>query len=223
MISPYIMLAMQQEKEKYLGCFDLQNLSPAELQSWKDSLLLLMKKLTVRQNKPIVLKSPSHTYRIKTLLEMFPDAKFLYIYRNPSSVWRSTVHLRETMIRENGLAAPRPIDHRNEVIQLYNKAYDIYERDRHLIPEGNLHEIRFEDLEADPLGELQGCYQGLGLPNFDVVKSIIEPEVPQLQRYKKNKFEPDPFWMREVYQGCRSAFERFGYPSPLEEVEMAAA
>lgn len=223
LVSPYLMLAMQQERSTYEEVFDLNGLSPADLKLWKDSLDLLMRKITLRHNKPIVLKSPSHTFRVKTLVEMYPDAKFIYIYRNPYSVFRSTVHLRETMIRENGLSAPRPLDHRNEVIHFFNKAFDIYERERHLIPEGNLHEVRFEDLESDPLGEMQNCYEQLGLGNFDTLRSMIEPEIPQLQRYRKNSFESDPVWMRAVYDQCREAFDRFGYPSPLEEVDVVAA
>lgn len=35
-------------------------------------------------------KNPPHTGRVKTLLEMFPNAKFIYLKRNPYTVFEST-------------------------------------------------------------------------------------------------------------------------------------
>jgi hypothetical protein len=33
--------------------------------------------------KPLLIKSPVHTGRVKLLLQMFPRARFLYIHRHP--------------------------------------------------------------------------------------------------------------------------------------------
>jgi hypothetical protein len=37
-------------------------------------------------SKPLLIKSPVHTGRIKLLLRLFPKARFLYIHRNPIKV-----------------------------------------------------------------------------------------------------------------------------------------
>jgi hypothetical protein len=39
-------------------------------------------------------------------------------------------------------------------------------QDRSLIPKGNLVEVRFEDLERDPLGEVARIYRMLDLPGY---------------------------------------------------------
>jgi len=41
--------------------------------------------------------------------------------------------------------------------------YERFERDRALIPEGHLAELRFEELTGDPVGQMQRVYDELGL------------------------------------------------------------
>ena len=223
LVSPYLLTAWSGDFSVYTPTFDFKGLPEKDVQRWKDALMLLVKKVTYRTPKPLILKSPSHTYRIPMLLEMFPGAKFVYISRNPYNVFNSTLHLRKTMIEENTLGKVNYDGHEEEVIRTFRHGFECYERDRHLIPEGDLHELRFEDLEQDPIGEMEQCYDTLGLGEFDTLRSILEPELPQLRRYRKNKFRPDTKWMERVYNELRSTFDRFGYPSPLDEVETAAA
>jgi hypothetical protein len=33
--------------------------------------------------KPLLIKSPVHTARVRLLLKLFPKAKFIYIHRHP--------------------------------------------------------------------------------------------------------------------------------------------
>lgn len=217
LISPYLMLAHQKDQSQFNKSFDLTELTPRELQTWKNAFLRFMKKLTIRKNKPIVLKSPTHTFRIPTLLEMFPEAKFVYIYRDPYAVFNSGVHLRRTLFLENGLAQPYYDTLEDDVLRVYMKCFERYESTKHLIPAGRLHEVRFEDLEADPLGQMKLVYEKLGLTSWPLVEPQIEKQVPDLTRYKKNKFQMDGALMRRVYAAWKPAFERYGYPSRLDE------
>ena len=59
--------------------------------SWKSALALFTKKLVRLHNKPVVLKSPLHTMRIPDILEVFPKARFVTIFRHPFEQSRSTV------------------------------------------------------------------------------------------------------------------------------------
>lgn len=45
------------------------------------------------KNIRLLIKSPVHTGRVKTLLSIFPDAQFIYIHRNPYEVFQSALHL----------------------------------------------------------------------------------------------------------------------------------
>ena len=44
--------------------------------------------------------------------------------------------------------------------------YDRFFAERPLIPAGRYHEIAFEDLERDPVGQLREIYAKLDLPDF---------------------------------------------------------
>jgi len=48
------------------------------------------------QPRRLLLKSPCHTGRVKLLLELFPDAKFVYIHRDPYEVFLSGAHMAST-------------------------------------------------------------------------------------------------------------------------------
>ena len=41
----------------------------------------------------LILKSPAHTARVKILHELFPEAKFVHISRNPLEIYQSTQKL----------------------------------------------------------------------------------------------------------------------------------
>ncbi|MBC8355082.1 MAG: sulfotransferase [Planctomycetes bacterium] len=57
---------------------------------------MLFKKLTFKYDKPLVVKSPTHTGHVRLLLEMFPEAKFVHIHRNPFEVFSSTLKMLAT-------------------------------------------------------------------------------------------------------------------------------
>jgi hypothetical protein len=223
LISPYLLLSAPGRLDLHWDNLDVSQLPAAKLQRWKDSLMMLLKKITLRDRRQIVLKSPSHTFRVRTLVEMFPGAKFIYIHRNPYNVFRSTVHLRKTMIQENCLGQPDVQHVEEDIINNYRAAFELYERDKALIPKGHLHEVRFESLEQDPLGQMEHVYRNLNFPGFDALHEALIPELAKLKHYKKNSFKPDPAWMQRAYDELRPAFVRFGYPSPFEELETVAA
>ena len=50
-----------------------------------------------------MLKSPPHLGRVKTLLEMFPQAQFVHIVRDPAEVFASTKRLWQALFKTQGL------------------------------------------------------------------------------------------------------------------------
>ena len=58
------------------------------------------------------------------------------------------------------------MDWEARVIRQYREMHDVFFQERRLIPNGHLHEMSFEDLEADPVGQLRGVYEALELPDF---------------------------------------------------------
>lgn len=222
LLSPYLITALTRSFEQTNHTYDFKGAPPEQIQLWKDSMELLIKKLTYKYKKPLVMKSPGHTLRIPYLLDLYPNAKFLYIYRNPYNVCNSVLHLRRTMVREGEFGRSDLLGHEDEAIRTFNLGYDVYERDHKLIPEGNLHEIQFESLEKDPMAVLEESYSALNLGDFGPAREVIAPEVAAMKRYKKNRFDKDAAWIERVYRECRPAFDRFDYPDPTKNSGPAA-
>ena len=44
----------------------------------------------------LLLKSPCHTARVKLLLEEFPDARFIYLHREPYTVFQSAANMADS-------------------------------------------------------------------------------------------------------------------------------
>jgi hypothetical protein len=223
LMSPYMLAADPDRMDLVRPYWDMTGLSPEDRARWKSLYVEYLKRVTLKdpQRRRLVLKSPVNTLRIPLLLEMFPDAKFLSIYRNPYDVYNSCVHLRRTLFRENCLGKPHLRELEESVFWVHEFAFRAYQRDRHLIPEGRLHEVRFEDLESDILGELERAYSALGLDNWPELERIIEPQVPGLKRYKKNVFASDREQMDMVYERLKFIFEHYGYPHPAEAAATA--
>lgn len=223
LLSPYVLLARPFDDVHWRRSFELDRVTLPERVEWENAITLLMKKITVRHDKTIVLKSPSHTYRIPQLLRLFPHAKFIYIHRNPYDIFNSAIHLRKTMAEENSLGDPVQPNIENSVLDTIVQGFEVYERDKELIPPGALHEVRYDDLADDPEAELERIYQGLDLGGFEEVRKLLQPQLADLKRYKKNRFVPNDRWQQEVYRRAREIYDRYGYPEPAATTDPLAA
>ena len=221
LLSPYLMLAFQSDDTLYQPYFELAKLSPAELERWKKAFIFYLKKLTLKDSekgapKRMLLKSPTHTFRIPLLLELFPKAKFVFIARNPYAVFNSSMHLRRSVYRDNGLGLTELNGLEEMVLDVYENLFQVYQRDRQLIPEGQLCEVRFEDLEANLDGEIGRIYESLDLPGFDQLRPELEARLESHRKYRKNVFDYDPELQKRLAERWQPAFEYFGYDPGLD-------
>ena len=209
--SPYRNLAFQGHRERYADYFDFKTADPAERQEWKQALQRFMKKLTIRDPKPIITKSPGHTFRVEILRELYPEAKFVYIHRHPYEVLRSTIHLREVMFQTNALGRINLENHDELVFQAYEQCIQTYEADKAQIPAGHLHEIRYDVFEKDIVNQLRQVYETLSLPDFSHVQPKIEQYVAAQKEYKKNQFATDPKLAEVVNTRMKFVLDLYGY------------
>ena len=97
--SPVLGWAFPKNRDFYDKYLLLDDISDEEAERWHSALRFLMKKLTFKYNKQLVLKSPQHTARIKQILQIFPNAKFVHFRRNPYDVFKSTLELYTKTVR----------------------------------------------------------------------------------------------------------------------------
>ncbi len=210
--SPYRNLAFQGHRERYEDYFDFKTAKPEERAEWKQAMTRFMKKLTLQTGgKPIITKSPGHTFRIEILRELFPEAKFVYIHRHPYHVIRSTVHLRAVMFQTNALGRINMENHDELVYQAYEQCIRTYEQDKQQIPPGHLYEVKYEDFEKAILSHMQNIYEALDFPEFSHVRPRIEQYVASQKDYQKNEFPTDPVLADVVNNRMKFALDLYGY------------
>jgi len=191
------------------------NISKKIKNQWQKVYYFLLKKATLYMNgKRLVLKNPVNTARIKYLLEMFPDAKFIHIYRNPYDVYGSTQILYQKMMRAFMFQKISDKDLEQDIFRLYSEIMKTYFKEKELIPKGNLVEIKFEDLEIKPLDQLDKIYSALNLTGFENAIQCFKNYLKTLINYKKNKFELDNQTIEKISKNWKFTIDKWGYDVP---------
>jgi hypothetical protein len=206
--------AFPRREDHYGRYLTLRDASAAEVAEWKAALTWLVQKLSFQYGgRPLVLKSPGHTCRIRLLLDLFPKARFVHIHRNPYDVFRSTQHMVRTVTPWWALQRPDYSDLEGRTLRQYREVYDVFFEERGLIPKGHFHEVGFEELEADPLGQVRGVYEALGLPDFGQVEPALRRYLNSVAGYKKNTFPGLAADVRgRIAREWLRCFEEWGYP-----------
>src|SRR5438045_5935177 len=146
--SPYLTIAFPNRPPQFAEYLDLEGLSLRELANWKRTFRRFLQVLTFKNPRRLVLKSPPHSCRIKVLLELFPDARFVHIVRDPRVVFPSTVNLWMSMARNHGLQTPVWSGLEEKVFTEFRTIYDRLEEPRPKLTAepGRFHELHYEDL-----------------------------------------------------------------------------
>lgn len=210
--SPLLGWLFPQREAFYDRFLTFHDASEADQERWKAALKMFLQKLTWRYNKPILLKSPHHTARVRLLLEMFPNARFVHIYRNPYNVFQSTQKLYATAVPRSYLQLPNGTDPVQGILHRYNLMYDAFFAEQPLIPHGQYCEVAFEDLESNMVGTIESIYSQLNLPGFAAVRPAISQYAARTSDYQKNRHDTLPEGLHNrVAQAWRRNFERWGY------------
>ncbi len=187
-------------------------LNPRTRARWIDVYRRLLQKTALASGgRRLVIKNCAHSARIPTLLELFPDAKFIHIHRNPYEVFLSTVHMRRTVLPRAQLQTVEPARIEAHVLRFYERLMQQFLLDRAKIPAGNLVEVRFDDLENSPIDTLRRIYDGLDLPGFAAVEPAIRSYLAGIAGYRKNAYELEEGVIARVNRQWAFAFEAFGY------------
>ncbi len=149
------------------------------------------------------------------LLDMFPNARFIHIHRNPFEVFASTLHMRSHTDWENFFQLPEENYKGQRLEQTAITGTRIYERlieDRKLIPEENFIEIAYEDFSGNELKYLDEIYTKFELPDKEQYLTTISEYLDSLKGYQRNKLEIDDELKQMVLDRWGFVFDEFGYP-----------
>ncbi|MBQ8674589.1 MAG: sulfotransferase [Bacteroides sp.] len=199
----------QEYAEKYLLFNDV---TPEELRVFEETFRKLIKiSLWNTRGTQFLSKNPPHTGRVRQLVSMFPNAKFIYLMRNPYTVFESTRSFFTNTIQPLKLQDITPEELERNILSIYAKLYHKYEADKSCIPAGNLIEVKFEDFEADAMEMTRRIYETLQLPGFAEAEEAIAAYVGGKKGYKKNKYSYDGRTVKLVQEHWDFALKDWNY------------
>lgn len=209
--SPYCGIAFPKQLIEYGRYLRISNLPEDQKNRWKDVFVMFLKKLTLLTDKRIVLKSPTHSFRIALLSSMFPDARFIYIKRDPYTVYKSTQNMWMTMLTQQGLQTVDPVIVEEYVKNTYVALCDAVEEDKPKVADNRFCEIFYEDLIAKPVETVEKIYAEIDLPGFESVRSDIEQFAKENKDYKTNAYSLSSEEIKELNQVWGKSIEQQGY------------
>ncbi len=210
--SPCLAWVFPRQRQRFEQYLTFRHASQKDLARWGAALLGFVRKVQWRGGRPLVLKSPPHTARIRFLLELFPEAKFVHIHREPYRVFQSSRRTLSILLDWHRLQRRDGIAIDEWVLRQYRAMYDAFFEDRPLIPSANYYEIAFEELEQNPLREVEKLYQALGLSEFGVCEPALRRYLDSLRDYHKNTFSELPKALAErIGSEWARCFEAWGY------------
>jgi hypothetical protein len=189
--------------ERLSAAFPRSDYRRLSAEEWRRQIRTYSRRLVQVYRRHLLFKSPEHLARIPEILAEFPQARFVMIFRNPTTHYHSFLGLRRTSNRIWGsLQWPGPepptmwLD-----VALHNLKF--YFQHRTLIPPENLTEVRYEDVAARQTEVLQAIHHHLRIP---------EPaEYPPVEPYTRNQYpEMDPKLMSQIRSAYAELYDR-GY------------
>lgn len=202
------------DNRAYVNKYHLfDGISDQEKEEWKKDYLFVLKNIAYYgKKKDLLLKNPHNTGRVKELLELFPNAKFIFIHRDPYTVFRSTKKLYNRMISSQVLQHCGQAEIEKLIVEDNAKILRKYLDERELIPKGHLVEIGFEELELSPLETLDSIYRVLNLKGFEDSRPAMEVYLESVKQYERNTYRPpSQLNLERIHTEWDFWFKEFGY------------
>ena len=156
-------------------------------------------------------KNPPHTGKVKTLVEMFPNAKFIYLIRDPYTVFESSRSFFTQTISPLQLNSISQEEMEQNILYGYKELHDAYQEQKKYIPEGHLFEVKFEEFENNALEITKRIYQELDIPGWEEARPAIEAYISKKKNHIKNKYEYDQRTVSMVNEAWGDILDKWGY------------
>lgn len=172
--------------DRFSRYHDLVGLTDRERARWAElQRAFIWKVASLARGRSILLKTPSHTARLGALRELLgPGVKFVHMSRDPAAVVRSNVSMAARLSLYNLEDGPGEGEVRRRVVEEYLATEAAYERDRAGLPPGACVEVRYEDVVADPLGQLRRIYGELGLAWTEAFEARARSYLASVRGYR---------------------------------------
>lgn len=162
-------------------------------------------------HKRYLSKSPSHTPKIKTLLQYFPGSQFIYMLRDPFQTIASTVSLFKQFEKPFQLSVGNEFM-LDQAMILADKWYTYVLVTFNPIHQKSIFILLFKDLVSEPFISINNIYVQFGLEiDSQFKESLLKLELDSKNFKSKNQYSPDEFGIsREaIYRRYSYVYESY--------------
>lgn len=117
--------------------------------------------------KRFVLKDPTHTFFVDAILQVYPNARFVFIHRDPAETLSSicSLHAYARSVFSSDVDAHAIGTELSDSYMMRMLEPALASIDR--LPSGRVTHVRAPDLSRDPVGTIGGVYRALGMELSD--------------------------------------------------------
>jgi hypothetical protein len=164
-----------------------------------------------------VLKCPDHVFALDAILATYPDARFVFVHRDPTAAMPSLAKLTEVLRRPFTRRIDKAAIGAEVTGRCAEGAERILEASRTL-PQDRLMHLHFGEVTTDPVGTLEKLHRRFDIPFSRLARERAFSFVVRRPRggYEANRYNPaefglDPGRVRRAFEGYIDAF---GAPPP---------
>lgn len=212
--SPYLAIHFPEGQRQYQQQVSLREAPLAEVMTWRQRHRAYLGKLAAHYGpeRPLLLKSPANTARVRLLLDLYPDARFIHIHRHPCETIRSTLHLYDAWFQMAHFQPLGDLQARRDahVLAAYEALHRCWFEEETLIPASQKLVLSFDALKTRPLQTLGRVYDFLAEGPLN--RELLLGYVRSIGHYRQNRYSALPTALQaEVHARMGFVFEAFGY------------
>lgn len=166
-------------------------------------------------HKRLLSKNPTFASMVQTLLQTFPDARFLNTVRIPYQQIPSLLSFMVFFVSRFGGDFLKIPDYKNVVLNVINVFYQNPISSLKKMDDDRYAFILFEDLVKDLEKTVCGQYEKFGMRITEDFESIIKAKVFSSKKHEsKHKYSLEQFdlTLDEIWTCYRTIFDEFGFP-----------
>jgi hypothetical protein len=160
-----------------------------------------------------VLKCPDHVFALDAIQQIYPDARFVFVHRDPTSVLASVAHLTEVLRQPFTRHLDRAAIGR-QVCDRWAEGAERIIAASETLPADRVVHVRYRELTGDPACTMARLYAKFGLPFDDAFERQIRAYVDERPnggygglRHRLDDYGIDPARERRRFADYVEAFE----------------
>lgn len=167
----------------------------------------------VGRDRTLLSKNPTFPAKLRSIKEAFPDARFIYILRNPAVTVASTYSMLASARKRWRAAEPSP-EQRQRLLDTMGYMYRHAFEELQDLPASRCCIVEYEKLVSDPYGLVRQIYESLGLNWSPTFEERLREATQEAKRYRsRHIYSLAPLGVTPEYfrQELPFIYERFQF------------